>query len=229
MNPAAKFAQPTLADLTARFVARPTDTHGDAPVTPHEMPSSFTIEPRTAWSEATAALTMLDASQKPGKMPADWAAFVRQSTGADYLPMALGHFPQQVRDVSALLQKKSIPANSEPLGWTAKDALVAAAAARVARRFDDAERLLNQVEGVSEALLANERAALLWARGDRVQAEAIWAALPASGPAQFNRGLAALAAGRAADAAHSFAEAAILLPETSGWHHLANLYGALAR
>ncbi|MBL8868082.1 MAG: hypothetical protein KF873_04710 [Gemmataceae bacterium] len=229
MNPAAKFAQPTLADLTARFVSRPVSEVGDAAVTPHEMPASFATDPRTAWSEATAVLAGLGDGAKPGPMPTDWAACVRQSTDADFLPMALGNFPQQVRDVSILLQKKPIPATAEPLGWTAKDTILAAAAARVARRFDEADRLLNEAEGVSESLLANERAALAWSRGDRKQAEAIWAALPASGPVHFNRGVAALAAGRSTDAAASFAEAAKLLPETSGWHHLANLYRALAR
>lgn len=229
MNPAAKFAQPTLADLTARFVSRPVDEAGDAAVTPHEMPASFATDPRTAWSEATAVLAGLGDGAKPGPMPADWAACVRQSADADFLPMALGNFPQQVRDVSILLQKKPIPATSEPLGWTSKDAILAAAAARVARRFDEAERLLNQAEVASESLLANERAALAWSRGDRATAEAIWATLPASAPAFFNRGVAALAAGRSAEAAASFAEAVKLLPETSGWHHLANLYRALAR
>jgi hypothetical protein len=237
MVPAPKFTQPSLADLTARFVSRPMEPDSDAAVAPHEMPSSFAIEPLTAWSEACAVLTAFGSAEKPGKMPTDWSHYVRQSADADFLPMALGHFPQQVRDVSALLARRAVAAPSEPRGWTAGtaaflDRLHAAAAARAARRFDDAERWLDstadETDPARRALVANERAALAWHCGDRAAAARIWNESPASAPIHFNRGLAALVAGNNAVAAENFALAATLLPDTSGWHHLADLYRALA-
>jgi hypothetical protein len=238
MYTATKIAQPSLADLTTRFVIRPTDVDRDAVVEPHETPSSFTIEPLTAWNEACAVLTGFDSTEKPGKLPADWSAYVRQSADADFLPMALGHFPQQVRDVTALLARRAVAVPAEPRSWTSGtteflDRLRAAAAARVARRFDDAERWLDATTGETDparrSLIANERAALAWQRGDRATASRIWNEMPASAPVCFNRGLAALVAGNNAVAVENFAQAATLLPDTSGWRHLADLYRALAR
>ena len=229
MFPAKNFTPPSLADLTTRFLARPSESPSDAAVEPHEQPSGFTTEPRSAWAEATAVLAFWGGADRSPKMPADWGTFTRQAADANFLPMAIGHFPQQVRDVSALLLKKSNSQPSETHGWTASDPLLAAASERVAGRYEDSERLLNKVEGVSETLLANERAVLAWAKGDRSTAERIWNALPECGPVCFNRGIAALAAGRNAEAATAFDEAAKFLPEASGWHHLANLYRVLAR
>ena len=103
----------------------------------------------------------------------------------------------------------------------------------MSENFDEASRLLAAAEPLAtdatlKSLLANERAALAWQRGDRATAETLWKSLPASGPVAFNRGVAAMAAGRKADAAKQFATAVQQLPESSGWHHLAQLYLALA-
>jgi tetratricopeptide (TPR) repeat protein len=227
MSPA-MLTPPSLAELTARFLGQPTESQADAPVAPHEQPAGFATDARTAWGEATAVLAGLGAPDRMGKPPADWATYVRHSADADYHPMALGHFPQQVRDVSALLSGKPIERKSESHGWSASEPLLAAASARVERRFEEAARLLDTCEA-SETTLANERAALAWAQGDRAEAERIWNTMPASGAVYFNRGIAALATGRMTEAAAAFDSAAKLLPDASGWHHLANLYRALAR
>lgn len=242
MNSTAKFAQPTLADLTARFLARPADRDDSAAVQPHEMPAGFATEPRTAWTEATAIAKWLGLADIPSKLPVDWAGFVRQSASVDYLPMALGHFPQQVQDVSALLANRPTnPSRSAHHGWTATSGksnfvnqLLNAASERVAANFDEANRLLGEAESLADdaakqSILANERAALAWQRGDRTAAEAIWNAQPTSGPIAFNRGVSALSFGRKTEALQWLTAAVQQLPESSGWHHLAQLYLALAQ
>jgi hypothetical protein len=56
----------------------------------------------------------------------------------------------------------------------------------------------------------------------------LWQAQEASVPVLFNRGMAALFLGRAAQAREPLTQAVAGLPETSAWHHLAQLYLALA-
>ncbi len=232
--------QPTLAVLTARFLARPAEVDTASAVEPHEMPAGFATEPRTAWTEATAVAKLLGMKDFAAKSPVDWAGYVRQSTTADYLPMAIGHFPQQVRDVSVLIEKKGNATHSESRGWTIAagqatfaNQLLAAASERMAENFDEAKRHLDAAEplatdAIQKSLLTNERAVLAWQRGDRAAAETLWNSQPASGPVAFNCGIAALAAGRKADAANWLTTAVQQLPESSGWHHLAQLYLALA-
>lgn len=231
--------QPTLADLTARFLARPAEVDTASAVEPHEMPAGFATEPRTAWTEATSIAKLLGLKDFPAKSPVDWAGYVRQSATADYLPMAIGHFPQQVRDVSMLIANTGNASHSKTQGWTSAgqasfaNHLLGAASQRMAENFDEANRYLDAAELLAndasqQSLLANERAALAWQRGDRATAETLWNSLPASGPAAFNRGIAALADGRKADAAKWLTVAVQQIPESSGWHHLAQLYLALA-
>lgn len=230
--------QPTLADLTARFLARPAEVDTASAVEPHEMPAGFATEPQTAWSETIAIVKLLGSKDFSLKSPVDWAGYVRQSATEYFLPMALGHFPQQVRNVTGLIEGTVDAKRPESRGWTTgsgsfANLLLAAASARLAANFDEARRLLDAAESLSthadqNALLANERAALAWQRGDRATAETIWNSLSDSGPIAFNRGLAALAEGRKVDASKWLKMATQLLPEASGWHHLAQLYLALS-
>ena len=62
----------------------------------------------------------------------------------------------------------------------------------------------------------------------RNEAKAIWASLPEVAPVVFNRGVAELFEGSPRAAQAHFKKAVALLPESSGWHHLAQLYLALA-
>jgi hypothetical protein len=235
--PAAKIAQPSLADLTARFLARPATDDATAAVEPHEVIAGFATDARAAWVEATATAKLLGVKDFPAATPGEWANHVRQSATVDFLPMAVGHFPQQVRDVSALIHgaKKAAPAESR--GWsvsTAKQStaglILAAASARVSGNTSETERLLDQAEsgGADATLVQNERAAILWQTGEKAAAVLIWKQLPASAVTAFNLGVAALAAGQKADAKGHLKAAVAQLPESSGWHHLAQLYLALA-
>lgn len=235
MTPIAKTPQPTLADLTARFLVRPSLSEETGEFEPHEVSGGFLTDPRSAWAEAVAVAKLFGVSDAPSKLPGDWSAYVRTSITERFLPMALGHFPQQVRDTSALVTEKPLPIPAERSEWTPPAAksemihqLLKAAAARSGGRFQQAEQILDAidtpVEESSKALIANERAALAWQRGDRLTAVAIWKAMPESSVVQFNRGVAALAEGRKTEAAKWLTAATASLPESESWHHLAKLY-----
>jgi len=111
--------------------------------------------------------------------------------------------------------------------------LLAAGVLRVARHFDRAEKLLANLEkdlpAASKTAVANERAAILWSRGQRSEAAKIWNSLPESAPVLFNRGMAAFFLGDKAAARRDLAIAVDKIAESSGWHHLGRLYLALAQ
>jgi tetratricopeptide (TPR) repeat protein len=107
--------------------------------------------------------------------------------------------------------------------------LLAAGVLRLARRFEEADELLkSKTPAAWKALRANEEAALAWHRGQAEEALASWQTQKASVPVLFNRGMAALFLGRAADAQTALHQAVDQLPDTSAWHHLGHLYLALA-
>ncbi len=209
------------------------------------------VEPRLAWAEATAVLRAagLPADALPGSVPPDWPALVAGHEPEIALPFCLGNFPQMVRHLPALLHQpesgalRVAAARAVPVPgleeWAtglarSKDgrpALLAAAALRLARQFDAAGRLLagvTEVPAAWQGVLANERAALAWHRGDAAEATEAWRAQADSVPVLFNRGMAALFQGDAAKARAALGAAAAGLPEDGAWHHLARLYLALA-
>src|SRR5262249_48300728 len=107
--------------------------------------------------------------------------------------------------------------------------LLAQAALRLARQFDEAERLLQTAAPAPwQAAWQNEAAALSWHRGRADEALAAWLKQPASVPVLFNRGMAALSLARPADARPWLTQAVAQLPEDGAWHHLGRLYLALA-
>lgn len=232
-----KIAQPSLADLTARFLARPAANEAEFGVEPHEVIAGFTTDSRTTWTEAVAAAKLLGVKDLTANSPSDWSAYSRQAASADFLPLALGHFPQQVREISSLLAPAKKPMHAESRGWTATKPTAAglmlnAAAARVSGNAAEAERLLADAEklctdAAAKTLLQNEKAALRWQTGDRTAALAMWKQLPESGVASFNLGVAHLAAGEKSEAQIHLKSAIARLSDTTGWHHLAQLYLAL--
>ncbi|MFO0821577.1 MAG: hypothetical protein U0792_00290 [Gemmataceae bacterium] len=99
--------------------------------------------------------------------------------------------------------------------------ILAAGLARVLGDFDTAEKLL-------PADAANERAALLWHRGQCEEALAAWNAMPETPAVLFNRGMALLFLGKTSEAKPLLTQAVAAIPETSGWNALARLYLAVA-
>lgn len=235
-----KMTPPSLADLTARFLARPAANDAEAGVEPHEVIAGFATDSRTTWTEAVAAAKLLGLKDVPTNSPTDWVGYSRQAASADFLPLALGHFPQQVREITSLLGTTKKAHTTESRGWnvisgkaTAVSLMLNAASARVTGNVAEAERLLTEAAPLcqgdaAQATLQNEKAALLWQKGDRTAAVAIWKQQPESGVAAFNLGVAFLVTSQKAEAQAQLKTAIAKLPETSGWHHLAQLYLALS-
>ena len=239
-------AQPTIEDLMVRFLATRSDAAaaavetGESEVEPHEVAAGFRVDPRAAWLDATAALTTGGNAPPPAvQLPTEWAALVAQPAAAFAVPMAPGHFPQRVKDLQPLLVKFN-PAELRPSGtqsatpgfaglrnWLAKNGssnpLVASGIARTLGDFDLAAKLLTDASASD-----NDRAALLWQKGECAEALAAWEAQPESPAVLFNRGMARLFMGRTADAREPLQKAVGAIPEASGWHALARLYLAVA-
>jgi len=180
------------------------------------------------------------------KVPADWPQLVASYEPAVALAFALGNYPQLVRDLHPLLAGGDLSAlRARPAGqlasptlvdWARKQSgtysrLLAAGVLRLARAYEVAAELLDQ--GTPEtgewlAVRENERAALAWHRGLAQEALAMWEAQAESVPVLFNRGMACLFLGRTEEARSALGKAVAALPDSSSWHHLGQLYLALA-
>jgi hypothetical protein len=249
---------PKLDDLTARFLARKSadgadDAIDEGDVEPHEVVAGFRVEARVCWTEATAALRLLAETDDKPLPPPEWAAYAAVLASAYAVPLAVGFFPQRVREFHPLLGTADLTrfqptATAAPAagfvslrGWVRKvargsfaaDAVLASGlAVNVGDGADAATTLATAKQRGSDAMravLANQEAAVLWATGRCAEALAAWEARPVSAVTLFNRGMALLFLGRAADAIPLLADAVAKLPPDTGWSHLAKLYGSLAR
>jgi len=238
-NTAKSFGQPSLEDLMVRFLATRSDAammaaveSSEGEVEPYEVAAGFRVDPRAAWNDATTNI-----AAAPVQLPPDWSNLVTQPNGAFAVPLAAGNFPQQVRDLHPLLTKFE-PAGLRPTtdqspvpglhglrGWITKNAAaqpqLAAGLARQIGDYATADKLL-------PADAANERAALLWQQGKCEEALVAWNAAAETPAVLFNRGMALLFLGKAAEALLPLATAVAALPEASNWHALARLYLAVA-
>jgi hypothetical protein len=237
-NTANPTGQPSLEDLMVRFLATRSDAAAAAvepsegEVEPHEVAAGFRVDPRAAWTDATTNI-----STAPIQLPPDWAALAAQPAGAFAVPMAAGNFPQRVRDLHPLLVKfdpaELRPSGTQPAtpgltglrGWIAKNSgsnpVLAAGLARLIGDFDTAEKLIPADD-------ANERAALLWQRGECEGALAAWQGAAETPAVLFNRGMALLFLGQIGEAKAALAKAVAAIPETSNWNALARLYLSVA-
>jgi tetratricopeptide (TPR) repeat protein len=221
-------------------------------VEPYDAVPVQPVEPRLAWEEAAAVLHHFPQSTpaRSTKAPEDWPTLVAGQEPMTALAFCLGNYPQLVRDLHSLLQTTDLkslrPSSLRPLAapgladWTAKvvrkgqypQALLAAGVLRLARQFAQAEEVLQRCREAAppewQAVVANEEAALAWHSGRAAEAAAMWRAQPESVPVLFNRGMAALFLGEAAEARSCLNRAVTQLPEESAWHHLGRLYLALA-
>jgi len=240
-NTANSFGQPSLEDLMVRFLATRSDAAatavepGEGDVEPHEVATGFRVDPWAAWNDAT---SQINAAAVP--LPSDWATLVNQPASAFAVAMAHGNFPQKVRDLHPLLTRfeptelrpsgsqTPMPGLSSLRSWIAKNAdsqpLIAAGLSRFIGDFETAEKLLTG----KDLATANERAALLWHRGQSEEALKAWTAAADSPAVLFNRGMALLFTGKIAEAKAALTKAIEVLPEASGWNALARLYLAVA-
>jgi tetratricopeptide (TPR) repeat protein len=246
-------ARPSVTELFQQYLQRQVAAHahglgyaepaGDAE--PHEAVPVQPVDPQLAWKDAVVAAGLLDPGQTfTASVPPEWPALVAQQEPAVALAFCLGNFPQLVRNLHPLLTQepaalrcgaKQGTAPAAVLEWANQasgDAqrLLAAAVLRLARQFDKAAKLLADAPAPEwQALYTNELAALAWHRGEAEKALALWQNLPEGPVALFNRGMAHLFLGDRAAAKEALSRAVGLLPETSAWHHLAQLYLALAQ
>jgi tetratricopeptide (TPR) repeat protein len=252
--------QPALADLLGQYLHQQAtahqaglafaDTAGD--VIPHEAVAAQPIDPRLAWEGACAAIRYLIPTQdlQSWNVPPDWPALVAAQEPVMALPLCVGNFPQEVRDLSGLFRSAPFTAPVPPthpasasvglLSWADKaswkkqrpNPLLAVAALRLAGQYDRAAELLDahqkDVPEAWNAAWANEMAALSWHRGETDKATRAWQKQVNAAPVLFNRGLAALTAGRMKEARVSLTEAVAQIPESDAWHHLGRLYLTLA-
>lgn len=213
-------------------------------VVPHDAAPTQPIDPKQAWADARAVLEHFAGLPKvEWPVPPDWAALVTNQEPAVALPFCIGNTPQLVRELQSLLagnliERRSAP-SPESIAPAARDwahgvkdyphLLLAAAVLRLAGDFDRAAELLQRPVPVPwRAVHGNEEAALLWQRGQTKLAAERWAKLEPSVPTQFNRGMSALCLGDASTATAELTAAVAMLPESSPWHHLGQLYLALA-
>jgi len=244
-------SQPSLQDLTARFLAAKTaggvDAEDAGDVVPHEVAGGFRAPTRLTWDEALAAFRLFGVESEKLVAPPEWAAFANLDLGTAGVSLAAGFFPQRFRQMPGALATTplSAPPATEPQngfpalrGWVRKalrtksatTLLVAAGVAAVLGDHADADAALAAAEelcvGPWRAVWENQRAAILWLRGGHAEATRLWTAAEDRPAIAFNRGLTALFAGRPAVA--QLRSAAAGLPASSGWSHLASLYATIA-
>lgn len=255
MTPNANEGRPagfSVTDLFANYLHRQMTAHaaglgrpetpGD--VVPYEAAPVQPVDPALAWKDALACAGLMGQSPDTFEVPPEWPPLVGRQEPAVALAFALGNFPQLVRNLHPLLGTAPIalrdgPREAVPVAglaaWAANASdqgqrLLAAGVTRLARQFDAAADLLAfEPSGEWAEAHRNEKAALLWHRGDAEAALGIWLSMPENAVTLFNRGMAQLFLGRNAEAVASLSGAVALLPETSAWHHLGQLYLALAR
>jgi hypothetical protein len=251
--------QPDLGSLLSSYLQRQADSHAQglgtaAPgeVVPYDTGPVQPIEPRQAWGSAVAAAELLvpENQAKAWKVPPYWPSLVTAHEPTVCLSFAVGNFPQLVRDLHPLLQATDLTSyrltSTRPLTvpglaeWTAEGAqkkqfpqmVLALGALRLARWFDEAEKLLQAHEAAVPAswqpAWANEKAALAWHKGQAEEARRLWDSQPASVPVLFNRGMAALFLGATTEARKPLAQAVGQLHADDPWYHLGRLYLALA-
>lgn len=239
----------TRSDASAGAV----ESVAEGEVEPFEVAAGFRVDPRAAWMDAAAYNPGVATPGTPAvPLPTEWSNLVSQPATAFAVAMAAGNFPQRVRDFQPLLTKfdpaelrpslsqTPIPTLSGMRTWIAREAnsgkheakILAAGVARVIGEFDWASAILGETDaGCSDAVrtvLENERAAMLWHRGQCREALAAWDAMTDTPAVLFNRGMANLFLGNSATAKSLLTRAIDTIPESSGWNALARLYLAVA-
>jgi hypothetical protein len=240
--------------VAARSMGLGQAEHGsEGDVLPYEAVPAQPIEPRLAWTETVLALQTALGSGADGvqglAVPPEWSNLIALQESCAALSFSAGNYPQRVRNLQPLLQAKRLsdlcvrqtrPVELDALTeWARKtcgsgtfpEVLLALGALRACRQFNLAKAMIEAratVPPQAQGAWDNERAALAWEMGETEQARSMWNEQAASPEVLFNRGMAALFTDHAADARGPLSEAVRLIPERSGWHHLARLYLALA-
>jgi tetratricopeptide (TPR) repeat protein len=250
--------QPNLNDLFAGYLARQADAQAagiasfDSEVTPYEVGPVQPLDPKMAWDEALAVLTLVGKTPaQRRKAPPHWAQLVAGHESIVAIACSAGNFPQLMRNFHTILMQPNLTdmrptpgpnraAAPELLPWAEDvarqqqfpDMLLALGALRLAKQFDDADRFIAEHDTAIPAEWRhgweNEKAALAWHRGQHDEARKAWDQLEPTAPVLFNRGMAALFANDAVHAKQHLNDSLARLPAGSAWHHLGRLYLILA-
>jgi tetratricopeptide (TPR) repeat protein len=245
-------AAPSIATLMGRYLAaRQQVSESVEPdlseVEPHDAATGFRAAVSTTWAETTAIFRVLGLKAERVAAPPEWATFVALDE-VSLAPFAAGFAPQRLRQPADLLQANLHHsqrfANHAGLGnlrtWirkslksqSATQLLLAAGIATALGDWSDAQDCLAAAEKLCvkewAAAWQNQKAALLWRKGEHQAAKAIWEKLTHHGLRSFNLGLANWQLGNTAEGVKLLEEAGDALPEHSGWSHLARLYATLA-
>jgi tetratricopeptide (TPR) repeat protein len=218
-------------------------------VLPYDCIPVQPVDPKLAWEETRGILKAHGSLPAPRTLPAppDWPQLVADHEPAVALAFALGNFPQLVRNLQPMLAGSDLTAHRPTpqrslagpalLDWASRQTdplnrLLAAGALRLAREYTRASEILKtmpSLEGEWKALWVNETAALAWHQGKAEEALTLWRGQEETVPVLFNLGMAALFLGKAAEARDWLRRAVAGLPDTSSWHHLGQLYLAMAQ
>ena len=203
---------------------------------PHGTLSDVGIDPIPAWKDSVfPTLTNAKAGTANISAPPGWQSLLFSLPALFGIPLASGHFPQAVRNPLELPKFICEEAGWQTLlplpeleGWSQgnlQKQLISVGICRLAGRHDQASSLLNNIKDqLSGDTVQNELGANYWALGDHAKALQAWDKLGAEPFAFFKRGLAHLRLGQEKIAFEQLQKASELIPTSSGWHHLANLY-----
>lgn len=241
--------QPSLQDLTARFLAARTAGAGDVEstyvVVPHQVAGGFRAPARVTWDETVMVCRLFGVEPEKLPQPPEWSAFATLAADGA-VPLAAGFFPQRFRLTSQAQETENLtpqctpqlPGFSTLRGWVRKvvrsdsatTLLVAAGVAACLGDVEEADAALAAADrvcfGTWRVVWQNQQAAIHWLRGEHGAAKRMWSNLADSPATAFNRGMATLISGRPEIEQLKVSAAAI--PPTSGWAHLANLYVNIA-
>lgn len=230
---------PRWQDLLTRVIQQDHPENSTSEVELYQAQPALGLDLGMAWNEALLPGTLLSEEEPPvsARFPSAWNAARNVSLAAPF-PCCIGLAPQFLQKIDYILDNASSFFQKElptmPVGMTAevtldnKTTLSQLAIARLAGDFEQVHRLIPELDG--EQLQKNEHAAQLWLAGKREEARHAWDSLDGKHPViGFNQGLAALAHGDVARGRKCLTAAAKGFDESTGWHHLAELYLAVAQ
>jgi tetratricopeptide (TPR) repeat protein len=249
---------PKLGDLLAGFLGRQAEAQAagiagfDGEVTPYEVGPVQPLDPKLAWDEALAVLTLCGAgTPQKRKAPPHWSQLVAGHESIVAIALSAGNFPQLIRNFHTILTQPDLttmrpnggqpPAQADLASWAESiantqafpDMLLVLGAFRLARQFDAADEFIAAHDAAVPAewrnAWENEKAALAWHSGRCAEARQQWQTLEPTAPVLFNRGMAALFAGDYDTARQDLTAAVAQLPASSAWHHLGRLYLTLTQ
>jgi len=247
----------SLSDLFNKYLERQVSAQAEGlgfaepgdEVLPYDSIPVQPLDPKLAWDETRGVLKAFGGLTAPQHLPVppEWPQLVAGHEPAVALAFALGNYPQLVRNLQPLLTEGDLTAwRPRPqrslagpalLDWANRQTepfsrLLTAGVLRLAREYTRASEILgngSELKGEWKALWVNEMAALAWHRGLAEEALTLWRGQPESAPVLFNMGMAALFLGKPAEARDWLRRAVAALPDSSSWHHLGQLYLALAQ